>query len=110
MAEPIQEKKEENNAMDVSSPPTESVNQAMEVSQNADQIIENKEAEMPEPAVEANPELSFPPSSKKTRRAKCPPGCMKKPKCSSKGGKRSKKSNKTKKGGKKSRKSRKSRK
>lgn len=110
MAEPIQEKKEENNAMDVSPPPSESVNEAMEVSQNADQIIENKEAETPEPAVESSSELSFPTPAKKTRRAKCPPGCIRKPKCSSKGGKRSKKSNKTKKGGKKSRKSRKSKK
>jgi hypothetical protein len=105
MAEPIQEKKEENNTMDVS-PQSESVNEGMEVSQNPDQIIENKEAETPEPS----PELSFPTPAKKTRRAKCPPGCIRKPKCSSKGGKRSKKSNKTKKGGKKSRKSRKSKK
>jgi hypothetical protein len=115
MAEPIVEKKEEQNAaMDVSPPPppVESVNESTEVSENANQILDNQEAEMPttEPAEEASPELSFPTPAKKTRRAKCPPGCMRKPKCSSKGGKRSKKSNKTKKGSKKSRKSRKSKK
>jgi len=114
MAEPIVEKeKEENNTMDISTPAEETVNEGMEVSQNADQIIEEKEAEMPEP--EAEPEglpapedepmeVNFPPpTSNKSRRAKCPPGCMRKPKCTSTGGKRSKKSKKTK-GGKKSRK------
>ena len=73
---------------------------------SASEILDEKEAEMP---MEVSPELSFPPS-KKTRSAKCPHGCMKKPKCSSSGGKRSKKSKKTMKGGKKSRKSRKSKK
>jgi hypothetical protein len=130
MAEPIvKDKKEEEKMMDVS---TESVNnENMDVSQNADEILKNQEVEEPmvqdsspesmsesmeeetvptsEP-MEISPELTFPAPSKKTRRAKCPPGCMRKPKCSSTGGKRSKKSKKTKKGGKKSRKSRKSRK
>jgi len=130
MAEPIiQEKKEEEeNMMDVSTEPVN--NENMDVSQNADEMLNSQEAEepmvqesspQPEPSMEnenvpipetepepmeISPELTFPPS-KKTRRAKCPPGCMRKPKCSSTGGKRSKKSKKTKKGGKKSRKSRK---
>ena len=137
MAEPIVEKekeKEENNAMDVSQPleeeaagvPEQVNNEEMEVSENANEILDNKEAEepmeesVPEPVAEVSPELTFPSPTKKTRRAKCPPGCMRKPKCSSTGGKRSKKSKKTKggrkskKGGKKSkkgdRKSRKSKK
>jgi len=137
MAEPIVGKeKEENNTMDVSQPveeaavtPEEVNNEEMEVSENANEILDNKEAEepmeesvpepepVPEPVSEVSPELTFPSPSKKTRRAKCPPGCMRKPKCGSTGGKRSKKSKKTKggkksrKGGKKSRKgSRKSRK
>lgn len=130
MAEPIKEKKEEEtNSMDIS-PAEESVNEGMEVSQNADQIIEEKEAETPEPQPEALPEpqpealpepqpeaqpmdLSFPtPPIKKKKSKKCPPGCMRIPKCSRRktGGKRNKKSKKTK-GGRKSRKSgRKSRK
>ena len=131
MAEPIiQEKKEEEeNMMDVSTEPVN--NENMDVSQNADEMLNSQEVQepmveesSPEPepsmenenvpipetepgSMEISPELTFPPSSKKTRRAKCPPGCMRKPKCSSTGGKRSKKSKKTKKGGKKSRKSRK---
>ena len=76
----------------------------MEVEQNADEILNEEEVASPAP-MEESPELSFP---KQTRRAKCPPGCMRKPKCSSKGGKKSKK-NKTKKS-KKARKSRKSKK
>ena len=76
----------------------------MEVEQNADEILNEEEISSPSPMQESA-ELSFP---KQTRRAKCPPGCMRKPKCSSKGGKKSKK-NKTKKS-KKARKSRKSKK
>jgi hypothetical protein len=110
MAEPIiEKKKEETEEMDITQP----------VEENADEILANQEAESPtmeEPVAEVNPELTFPTPSKKTRRAKCPPGCIRKPKCSSTGGKRSKKSKKTKggkiskknvKGGRKSRKSKK---
>jgi hypothetical protein len=108
MAEPvIEKKKEETEEMDITPPVEEPV------SENADEILANQEAESPTTQEESNTEpmeVSFPVSSKQTRRAKCPPGCMRKPKCSSTGGKRSKKSKKTKKGGKKSRKSRKSRK
>jgi hypothetical protein len=127
MAEPIiqpKKEEEEEKMMDVSTEPVN--NENMDVSKNADEMLNSKEVEepmvqdsspTPQPSMEEetvpmeiSPELTFPPSSKKTRRAKCPPGCMRKPKCSSTGGKRSKKSKKTKKGGKKSRKRRKSRK
>jgi len=105
MAEPIVEKKKEE--MDISPVEEEPVNnESMEVSQDANEILENQEAESPmeqESVAEVSPELTFPTPSKKTRRAKCPPGCMRKPKCSSVGGKNSKKSKKTK-GGKKSKK------
>jgi hypothetical protein len=113
MAEPvIEKKKEETEEMDITPTVEENVPEEP-VSENADEILANQEAESPTIQEESKPEpmeVSFPASSKKTRRAKCPPGCMRKPKCSSTGGKRSKKSKKTKKGGKKSRKSRKSRK
>ena len=99
MEKPIEEKKEEEKIMDVT--PESVNNEGMELQEDANKILENREAEMPmeqendttpEPAMEVSPELSFPTASKKTRRAKCPPGCMRKPKCSSTGGKRSKKS------------------
>jgi len=108
----VEEKKVETNAVITPETVSEETNptvttETVNEESSASQVLEQQEVETPSPAPERVPspmDLSPLSSEKKTRRAKCPPGCIKKPKCSRKGGKR------TKKGGKKSRKSRKSKK
>jgi hypothetical protein len=117
MDRPVEEKKVETNAVITPETVSEETNptvtpETVSEETNASQVLDQQEGEAPNPVPERVPspmDLSPISSEKKTRRAKCPPGCIKKPKCSSKGGKRIKKSKKAKKSrcSKKSRKSKK---